>query len=306
MDATNSKRRIGCPSIPGRKRAGARLRSWLVGSWLLTWPALGCVWSGQQVAKDTPPPETDSFVLRGDSLEAQAKSSEGVVGSMARARELYRKGEYAEAGDLYGRIADNKGASDAKMPFVDKLTGNSPKPPTNAAQIAEEARFYEAECLRLQQKYPSAADTYGRLLADFPSTAYREQALQHLFDISDYWLNDTRKRMKMSRENKDSWWSWVPTDVFHVDKTKPLFDEEGRAIEKLELVHYSDVSGGLGLGDKALFLAGSVKFFNEDYKNADYYFSQLHERHPNSPLAPQAVELAIMSKHLSTGGADYE
>ena len=28
--------------------------------------------------------------------------------------------------------------------------------------------------------------------------------------------------------------------------------------------------------------------------------------HPNSPLAPKAMELAIISKHMSTGGPDYD
>jgi len=49
-----------------------------------------------------------------------------------------------------------------------------------------------------------------------------------------------------------------------------------------------------------------VKFFREDYVEADHYFSQLVEMHPNSPLAPKAVELAIISKNLSTGGPDYD
>jgi outer membrane protein assembly factor BamD (BamD/ComL family) len=49
-----------------------------------------------------------------------------------------------------------------------------------------------------------------------------------------------------------------------------------------------------------------VKFFREDYVDADHYFSQLVEMHPNSPLAPKAMELAIISKHMSTGGPDYD
>ena len=49
-----------------------------------------------------------------------------------------------------------------------------------------------------------------------------------------------------------------------------------------------------------------MKFYREDYKEADHYFSQLVEQHPNSPLAPQAIELAIIAKHMSTGGADYD
>jgi outer membrane protein assembly factor BamD (BamD/ComL family) len=92
--------------------------------------------------------------------------------------------------------------------------------------------------------------------------------------------------------------------VFHTEKKKPLLDEEGRAMQALQQVHLNDITGPLA--DKALFLAGGVKFYREDYKEADHYFSQLVEHHPNSPLAAQAIELDIISKSLSTGGAEYD
>src|SRR5262249_34218884 len=38
----------------------------------------------------------------------------------------------------------------------------------------------------------------------------------------------------------------------------------------------------------------------------DHYFSQIPARHPESKLAPKAIELAIYCKHMSTGGADYD
>src|SRR5581483_3749695 len=66
----------------------------------------------------------------------------------------------------------------------------------------------------------------------------------------------------------------------------------------------NDITGPLA--DKALFLAGGVKFYREDYREADHYFTQLVDHHPNSPLAPQAIELAIISKSMSTGGPDYD
>jgi len=72
----------------------------------------------------------------------------------------------------------------------------------------------------------------------------------------------------------------------------------------LEQVRLNDINGPLA--DKALFLCGSVKFFNEDFREADLYFSQIYERHKDSPLAPQAIELAIICKHMGTGGADYD
>ena len=53
-------------------------------------------------------------------------------------------------------------------------------------------------------------------------------------------------------------------------------------------------------------MCGTVKMYNENYREADHYFSQIPARHPESKLAPLAIELAIRCKHLSTGGSDYD
>jgi outer membrane protein assembly factor BamD (BamD/ComL family) len=231
-----------------------------------------------------PPPPAESLVLRGDRLEPETKPAEGTAAAdLAGAHVLHRDGKFGEAEKIFHRIAEN--------------TKNLP-------QVAEEARYYEAECLRRQAHYPKAADTYAKLLTDFPSGAFREQAVQHTFEIANYWLDDTRKEMEESKEQREGkrwvvWPEWV-----HFQKTKPFLDEEGRALEKLEQVRYNDMTGPLA--DKALFLAGSVKFFRKEYKEADFLYSQLVEMHQNSPFVEQALELAIISKQLSTGGAAYD
>jgi outer membrane protein assembly factor BamD (BamD/ComL family) len=231
-----------------------------------------------------PPPPVESLVIRADGLVAEKEPREGSVEArLAGARELYRQGEYAKAESLYRRLAENQ---------------------RNPEAVVQEARFYEAECLRLQGYYPKAADVYMDLMSKHPRNPYREQCVQRTFDIANYWLDDTREEMREAREAKDGkrWVVWPRFVSF--ERTKPLLDREGRAIEKLEQVRYNDITGPLA--DRALFLAGSVKFYNGDYREADHYFSQIHERHPNSPLAAQAVEFAIISKHLSTGGPDYD
>ncbi|MCI0460254.1 MAG: outer membrane protein assembly factor BamD [Gemmataceae bacterium] len=223
-------------------------------------------------------------MLRGDRLEEEAAPPEGsVAADLAGTHELYRRGEYATAERIYHSIADNK---------------------KNPPQIAEEARFYEAECLRRQGHYSRAADTYHKLVLDFSSGQYKEQALQRMFEIANYWLDDTRREMELYREQREGkrWVVWP--EFVHFERAKPLLGEEDRALEQLEHVRYNDMTGPLA--DKALFLAGSVKFYREDYREADHYFSQLVEYHPNSPLAEQAIELGIISKHMSTGGSDYD
>jgi Lipopolysaccharide-assembly len=58
--------------------------------------------------------------------------------------------------------------------------------------------------------------------------------------------------------------------------------------------------------DRALFLAGSVEFCLQHYREADHYFTHVTELHPDSPLCDKAIELAMLSKHMATGDADYE
>jgi outer membrane protein assembly factor BamD (BamD/ComL family) len=250
-------------------------------------PVSGCVWDRLSITKpDVPPPPADTFTLRADGLVPEKPPEPGTpAADLVGAHELFRKGEYVKAENLFHRIAENK-----KAPI----------------QVSMEARYYEAESLRFQGCYPAAADTYVLLLKDFQQNCpFKEQACQHMYDIANYWLDDTREEMRETREMRQGkrWCVWPHFVSF--EKSKPLLDEQGRAIQKLEQVRLYDPGMG-SLADKALFLCGSVKFFNENYKDADYYFTQIYENHRNSPLAAQAVELAIISKHLSTGGSDYD
>ncbi len=266
------------------KRVVARLGRWALWGAIAT--SAGCAaWKDWHPFKPTPPPgPAESLVLHGDQLEPERMPAQGVTATdLVGARELYRQGDYAKAEKLFEIIADNT---------------------KNAAQVAEEARFYQAECQRRQLDYPKAAATYHKLLTDFPSTVYREQAVGYMFDIAEVWLEDTRKEMEQTREKREGK-RWVVWPHFvNFDKTKPVLDEEGDALEVLQQVQYNDIRGPLA--DRALFLAGSVHFFNENYREADHCFTQLVDMHPNSPFAQDAVELGIIAKHMSTGGADYD
>jgi outer membrane protein assembly factor BamD (BamD/ComL family) len=266
------------------KRVLARLGRWaLVGA---VAASAGCAaWKDWHPFKPTPPPgPAESLVLHGDQLEPERTVAQGVTATdLAGARELYRQGDYGKAEKLFEIVADNT-----------KI----------AVAVAEEARFYQAECQRRQLNYTKAAATYHKLLSDFPSTVYREQATQHMDEIAEYWLEDTRKEMEETKEKREGkrWFVWP--HFVHFDKTKPILDEEGNALEVLQQVQYNDIKGPLA--DRALFLSGSVYFFNEDYKEADHCFTQLVDMHPNSPFVQDALELGIIAKHMSTGGSDYD
>jgi outer membrane protein assembly factor BamD (BamD/ComL family) len=232
-------------------------------------------------------PEGDSLILRTNGLVPDKAPKGGLspelAARLAQARELFRKQEYDKAEDIFFEIADK-----------DK----------NPPAAIQEATYYRAECLRLQGHYPKAADLYAGLLNKFPSTPYREQCVQHMFNIANRWLDDTRAEMREEQEKQAGkrWFVWPRYISF--EDSKPFLDREGRAIEKLEQVRLHDINGPLA--DQALFLCGVVKMYNENYRDADQYFTSIYARHPESPLAPKAIELGIQCKHLSTGGSDYD
>ncbi len=287
MNTAHARRQTTTGLRPAARRRGGLVLAAAASLGLVS----GCVsmpdW-GPWKAPPAPPGPADSLVLRGGRLEEDhpvPMKTGKTAPELDGARELFRRGDYVNAEKVFCHVAD-----DTK----------------NGIQIAEEARYYEAESLRLQGRYPKAADVYSKVLKEFPSGQYRDQCNQRLFDIANYWFDDTRAEMEAYREQKEGkgkHWLVMPASYVHFEKTKPLLDEEGWALEKMEEVR-NDITGPLA--DKALFYVGSVKFYRKDYKEADLHFSQLTEMHPNSPLCPAAMKMAIICKQLSTGGSDYD
>ncbi len=273
MDVDN-KRRVG----------GARVAPLLLAALLA-----GCEVHWRQLNPFEPAvPETeiDTFVLRPEGLvqeKAAASVNDRTAALLAAGRDHFRREEYDKAESFFARVAENE---------------------KNAPPAVQEGMYYQAECLRLTGHYPKAADLYSALLAKFPNSSYREQCVQHMFDIANYWLDDTRQQMREDKEVKEGKRAFVMPRFISTEKTKPFLDREGRAIEKLEQVRLNDINGPLA--DEALFMCGVIKMYHEDYREADHYFSQIHARHPDSKRAAQSLKLAIFCKHMSTGGSDYD
>ncbi len=125
-----------------------------------------------------------------------------------------------------------------------------------------------------------------------------------MFDIANYWLDDTRKEMQEWQEYKDGkrWFFWPR--VFNWDKTKPVLDEQGRAVEKLEQVRLNDINGPLA--DQALFFAGSVADVQQQLEGSRQLLHPDLRAPPQQPAGAQGHRVAIMAKNLSTGGPEYD
>ncbi|HEY2786251.1 MAG TPA: tetratricopeptide repeat protein [Fimbriiglobus sp.] len=200
---------------------------------------------------------------------------------MTKAEQFYQDGQFDDARRIFARLAENT---------------------RNAVLTAEKARFMEAECLREEKKLPEAVDTYHRMLKDFPAGAYRVKACKEIFDIANYWLDDTRAAIERQQKGESKW--KLPKMPDWSDPTKPRVDQEGEALQALEYVYTYDMTGPVA--DQAMYWAGYVNFVRGNYEEADHCLSMLVEFHKNSPLRPKAVELAIMAKNNSTGGPDYD
>jgi outer membrane protein assembly factor BamD (BamD/ComL family) len=226
----------------------------------------------------------ETYVMQGDQMvPVPAPRPHSAEARMGIAREAFRVQDYGKAERVFHRVADNE---------------------KNPPKLVEEAKFYEAESLRLQEDYPKAADTYADLMNKFPRNPYREQALQRMYEIADEWLQDTRTEMR-EYEEKEQGKRWVVWPRFiSFERKKPFFDREGRAIQLLDQVRYGEINGPLA--DKSMFVCGSIKFFNEDFREADDYFTQVAEKSKDREMAEKAMKLAIIAKHMSTGGSDYD
>jgi TolA-binding protein len=278
------------------KRRARAARGGLVGACVLSLAA-GCAtasagswWPWSKSSEEAPSAPAaaapkDSFIMRGLGLEKETTDSRALADELEGAKRLYQQKEYAKAESIFHRLATLR------------------KGPLN---IIEEALYYEADCQRLQNNYRDAEGTYLKYLKEFRAQGqFTDPVLRRLFDIANYWLDDTRKLMTAYEEQREGKrWMVTPASYFHFSKDKPFFDAEGHALRVLEEIRLNDIRGPIG--EKALFYIATVKFFREDYRDADYYYSQLYEHFPNSQLAPKAIKQAIICKQIMHGGTDYD
>jgi outer membrane protein assembly factor BamD (BamD/ComL family) len=219
--------------------------------------------------------------LRG-SLFDSAYEDPKAEAKFADAQQLFAEGRYDKAREIFREVADNQ---------------------MNPTDLAENARFMQAECRYQRGQFPEAVDTYHKLLMDFPTGAHRRECCQRMYSIADYWLNDFRDELDR-RADENGILRWRPRWPNPFDKSRPLLDQEGRTLEAMNNIWVQDMTGPNA--DKAIFWCGYVNFVRGNFQEADHFFSQMVELHKESPLRPQAMAYAIQAKNNATGGAEYD
>jgi outer membrane protein assembly factor BamD (BamD/ComL family) len=227
----------------------------------------------------------EAFVLRGNGLEKSADWHP-------------RQAELRDA----KRLIDEKKFEEGEKAF--HAISNDKKCPE---QFREEALFFEGECQRLQKHYRAAEETYAQLFKDYPSTQFTERADRAMFEIALHWLEGTRQQMEAYEEQRDGKrWMVMPTTFIHFSSDMPVFDPEGHAVRVLEGIQMREKVMHTALGEQALMYLATIRFYREDYLEADRHFTDLYQNYPNSKNAARAIKQSVICKQLCTGGTIYD
>lgn len=187
------------------------------------------------------------------------------------------------------------------------------------SSLGEQAQFCVAESYFAQGNYAKAQDGYTQLFADYPSTRYVEPSTRKLFRISQAWLEiaEPMARSEIRRvsgekvieEDSQPASSKDPTlfvrilPNFH-DRSRPMFDTQGRALESLKSIWMNDPTGPLA--DDALMLTATYYQRHDNFVEADRYFEILRQEYPDSPHLEEAFLLGAHVKQMSYQGPYYE
>lgn len=185
--------------------------------------------------------------------------------------------------------------------------------------IEEDALFMVAECQFAQRKFSWAQDSYGALLEKYPSSRHLDEVTRRLFFIAQTWLGVPPATGKGSDvklvDHNDAGapqpaldvdfgvadWPVVP-NLF--DRTRPVFDTHGRAIQALESIWRHDATGPLA--DDALMLQATYYHRKGDFLEAARLYKLVREQYPESSHFQDAFLLGSHVTLASYDGPEYD
>jgi TolA-binding protein len=239
--------------------------------------------------------ETAEALYEAGDYRAAEKAFKQLVKARRRTQETWRS-----------RVENFLGGSASKKPF-----GELGDP------IEEDALFMVAECQFAQQRYSWAQDSFGELLERYPSTRHLDQATRRLFRIAQQWLQypvsaDEAEDVKLAKneEGQPEWagpaggpasWPLVPNVT---DRTRPVFDTHGRALQALEWIWRYDAAGPMA--DDALMLSATYNQRKGDYVEAARLYKLVRETYPDSSHLRDAYLLGSHVTLASYSGATYD
>lgn len=240
--------------------------------------------------------------ILGDKARRHAESLAPLEGSpeFEEAKAIYQQGDYATAEKRFKKLA--------------KAYKDTP--------IEEDSLFMMGECQFMTGRYAKAEDSYGRLLKKYPSPRDLDTVTKRLFHIAKHWMEfpdvvtssevqtvswedpkSTPPPAKPHPRSKDPS-RLVPIFPNFWDRSRPVFDTDGRALEALRMIWINDPTGPLA--DDAIMLTASYHLRKGDFLEADRNYTILREQYPKSPHLENAFVLGGHVKLMSYQGAMYE
>jgi outer membrane protein assembly factor BamD (BamD/ComL family) len=265
-----------------------------------------------------------SWEQRRRQLQDSGLNVEGLA-EFDAAQRFYDAGEYRAAENAFQALAKQRAR--AGKTFPDRIKDLLAKEQVAATglfgsygdPIEEDALFMVAECQFARQRYSWAQDSYGTLLEKYPSTRHLDNVTRRMFFIAQTWLGVPPTTAKVNDvqlvEHSDAGdpeptlesaggagsWPIVPN---FVDRTRPVFDTHGRALQALESIWRHDAAGPLA--DDALMLQATYFQRKGDYVEAARLYKLVREQYPDSPHFQNAFLLGSHVSLASYDGAEYE
>ena len=206
-------------------------------------------------------------LLKGDTIKRRFKKmvgrgpNESVANdALAEGDDLFVQKEYKAALKQYYRVIDRW--------------------PDSA--IEEDAMWQVGECLFFTDQYPKAEDQYDSLVKKYPNTRYLDRIAKRQFVIAQYWLAlDEKQHVPLLIPNL-------------INRSRPLFDTRGRALKAYEHVQLNDPRGSLA--DDSLMAQANAHFLEEEWLDADYFYSVLADRVPRQRISDAGPPICTPSK----------
>jgi tetratricopeptide (TPR) repeat protein len=152
--------------------------------------------------------------------------------------------------------------------------------------------FLWGESSFFADRYPDAHDAYGGLLKKYGNTRHLDTVIAREFAIARYW-----------EQLYDASPTW-PTTPNLTDKSKPMFDTFGYAVQAYERIRMYDPRGPLA--DDSLMALGDAYFRRGHWESASYNYGLLCKEYPNSKYQKNAHLLGLRATMYKYQGSAYD
>ncbi len=277
------------PSTFVIRHSSFRRLSWLALLVVVT-AAAGCRGTPIDVAKGRPADGSSSFV----ASDYQPKEDDGLDWfslehfnkAMKQAVGLGPDKKIAEAAFADGeKLFEAKDYDKAAKKFSTAVS----RWPDSA--LEEDAMFLEAESFFFGNRYSYAIDTYGELVKKYPNTRHLNVIGARQFATARYWQDVDHEHHRFTL---------VPN---FTDRTQPMFDTGGHAINTYDSVRVDDPRGPFA--DPAIMAEANIFYLDKRYEDADYYYNLIRTDYPKSKYLLDAYLFGLQCKLLKYQGAGY-